>query len=171
MPKMDKLPPEIGHVSSMLLLKIGNNERIPVQAQHVLYLTLQYLPLSFYSSSLVPFAFQWGGGEKKKVCRMFWLAGTLCHQYSQARGSLGAHVVKKRNRVDDKDKDGRKVKRYIRGNVCQVQSAWKLSVPWRADESPGPNRPVQICYVLKCGTELQWIRTRAVIHRLKNEGF
>lgn len=111
------------------------------------------------------------GGGKKKVCRMFWLAGPLCHQYSQARGSLGAHVVKKRNRVDDKDKDGRKVKRYIRGNVCQVQSAWKLSVPWRADESPGPNRPVQICYVLKCGTELKWIRTRAAIHRLKNEEF
>lgn len=110
-------------------------------------------------------------GEKKTVCRMFWSAGPLRHQYSQARGSLGAHVVKTRNRVDDKDKDGRKVKRYIRGNVCQVQSAWKLSVPWRADESPGPNRPVQICYVLKCGTELQWISTRAVIHLLKNEGF
>lgn len=120
---MDKLPPEIGRVSSMLLLKIGNNERIPVQAQRVLYLTLQCLPLSFFSSSLVPFAFQWGGGKKKKVCRMFWSAGPLRHQYSQARGSLGAHVVKKRNRVDDKDKDGRKVKRYIRGNVCQVQSA------------------------------------------------
>lgn len=42
------------------------------------------------------------GGEKKKVCRMFWLAGPLRHQYSQARGSLGAHVVKKRNCVEDK---------------------------------------------------------------------
>lgn len=70
---------------------------------------------------------------------MFQSAGALLHQYSQARGSLRAGVVQKRNHVDDKDKDGRKVKRYIRGNVCQVQSAWKLSVPWRADESPGPN--------------------------------
>ncbi|CAF90485.1 unnamed protein product [Tetraodon nigroviridis] len=34
--------------------------------------------------------------------------GPLLHQYSQARGSLGACVVKKRNHVDDKDKDGRK---------------------------------------------------------------
>lgn len=67
MPKMDKLPPEIGRVSSMLLLKIGNNERIPVQAQRVLYLTPQYLPLSFFSSSLVLFAFQWGGGKKRSA--------------------------------------------------------------------------------------------------------
>lgn len=111
------------------------------------------------------------GEKKKKVCRMFCSAGPLFHQYSQARGSLEAYVVKKRNHVDDKDKDGRKVKRYIRGNVCQVQSAWKLSVPWRADESPGPNRLVQTCYVLKCGTELQWIRTWVVIRLLKNEGF
>lgn len=86
----------------------------------------------------MPFAFQWKR-KKKKGLKMFCSAGPLLHQYSQARGSLGAHVVKKRNHVDDKDKDARKVKRYIRGSVCQVQSAWKLSVPWRADESPGPN--------------------------------
>lgn len=77
--------------------------------------------------------------EEKRVCRMFCSEGPLLHQYSQARASLGAYVVKKRNHVDDKDKDGRKVKQYIRGNLCQVQSAWKLSLPWRADESPGPS--------------------------------
>lgn len=164
---MDKLPLEIGRVSSMFLLKIGNNERIPVQAQHVLYLTFQNLPLCFFSLSLVPFAFQW---RQKNVCRMFCSAGPLL-QYSQARESLGAYVVKKHNHVDGKDKDGRKVKWYIRGNVCQVQSAWKLSVPWRADESPGPNRLVQMCYVLKCGSEVQWIRTWAVICLVNNEEF
>lgn len=41
---------------------------------------------------------------------MFCSAGPLLHQYSQARGSLGAYVVQKRNHVDDKDKDSRKVK-------------------------------------------------------------
>lgn len=122
MPKMDKLPPEIGRVSSMLLLKIGNNERIPVQAQRVLYLTLQYLPLSFFSSSLVPFAFQWGG-EKKKGLQNVLVGRTPAPSIQPGQRKPGAHVVKKRNRVDDKDKDGRKVKRYIRGNVCQVQSA------------------------------------------------
>lgn len=133
------MPLEIGRVSSVLLLKIGNNERIHVQAQHVLYLTLHNRPPSFFPSSLVPFASQW----KRKVCRMFCSAGPLLSQYSQTSGGLEPMSLKSVTMWTIRTKDGRKVKKYIRGNVCQVQSAWKLSIAWRADESQGPNRLVQ----------------------------
>lgn len=111
-------------------------ERIPVQAQHVLYLTLA---LSFLSSSLVPFAFSWRKKKKKKnaqqnvlLCRTAGSINTAKPEEPTSSKRVTVWTIR--------TKDGRKVKWYIRGNVCQVQSAWKLPVPWRADESQRPNR-------------------------------
>lgn len=110
------------------------------------YLTPQNLPPLLLSSSLSPcFAFY---KRKKKVCRLFCSVGPLLHQFSQARKSLEAYVVKMFRHVVENTRDGRRVKLYVRGNVVRSISmtAVHLETPEKqAGQRGGSNRPHQPC--------------------------
>lgn len=100
----------------------------------------------FFFSSLVPFCLS---VKKKRSAECSALQDPCSVNTARPEEAWEPMSLKSVTMWTIRTKDGRKVKWYIRGNVCQVQSAWKLSVPWRADESQGPNRRVQIYYVQK----------------------
>lgn len=144
-------------------LKIGNNERIPVKAQHVLYLTLQNFPLSFFSSSLVSFDFQWG----KKVSTGCSALQDPCSINTPrpeeawepvSLKSVTMWTIRTKTAGRWSDISG---ERFVRCNQHESCLYPEEQMSHR----------VQMCYILKCGTELQWIRTWAVSRLLKNEEF